>query len=199
MLKRRRITLHAPDGMRFTFDPGALCLDLVVTGGKDWRSVFETLHTPGDLDAWLRQLLGGAGTAPATPADLEATTELREAFFYSADARADGRPLPQGSVDLINQTAATPPITERIDEAGHRTYVTPITPSQVLSELARDAVALFGGPPGRIRRCEGTNCALLFADTSRPGKRRWCSMERCGNRAKIRTFRNQQHTDKEQA
>ena len=42
----------------------------------------------------------------------------------------------------------------------------------------------------RLRQCAGDNCALLFLDTSRPGKRRWCSMERCGNRNKVREFRS---------
>jgi predicted RNA-binding Zn ribbon-like protein len=59
-----------------------------------------------------------------------------------------------------------------------------------LSTLARDAIDLFGGPlAGRVRECAADNCGLLFVDTSRPGRRRWCSMERCGNRAKVRAYR----------
>jgi predicted RNA-binding Zn ribbon-like protein len=30
---------------------------------------------------------------------------------------------------------------------------------------------------------------LLYVDASRPGRRRWCSMERCGDRAKKRKAR----------
>jgi len=60
----------------------------------------------------------------------------------------------------------------------------------VRSDLARDAVDLLTGPlAGRIRRCAGVDCTLVFADTSRPGQRRWCSMRRCGDRAKARGFR----------
>jgi predicted RNA-binding Zn ribbon-like protein len=29
----------------------------------------------------------------------------------------------------------------------------------------------------------------MFIDHSRPGRRRWCSMERCGNRAKTARYR----------
>ena len=42
---------------------------------------------------------------------------------------------------------------------------------------------------GRIRECSADDCRLVYLDTSRSGTRRWCSMQRCGNRAKVRTFR----------
>jgi predicted RNA-binding Zn ribbon-like protein len=38
--------------------------------------------------------------------------------------------------------------------------------------------------------CGADNCYLIYLDTSRPGNRRWCSMERCGNRAKVRGHRS---------
>jgi predicted RNA-binding Zn ribbon-like protein len=47
-------------------------------------------------------------------------------------------------------------------------------------------VFAFLGGAGRIRQCAAHNCYLTFLDTSRPDSRRWCSMERCGNRAKVR-------------
>ncbi|WP_062514639.1 CGNR zinc finger domain-containing protein [Halobacillus sp. KGW1] len=40
----------------------------------------------------------------------------------------------------------------------------------------------------RIRNCEHEECRLYFVDTSKPGKRRWCSMEMCGNRKKAAEF-----------
>jgi predicted RNA-binding Zn ribbon-like protein len=43
-------------------------------------------------------------------------------------------------------------------------------------------------PLDRIRECEHTDCILHFADTSKAGKRRWCSMETCGNRHKAAEF-----------
>ena len=35
-----------------------------------------------------------------------------------------------------------------------------------------------------VKACEGPSCTLLFADHTRGGARRWCSMAICGNRAK---------------
>ncbi|MBB6669822.1 CGNR zinc finger domain-containing protein [Cohnella nanjingensis] len=40
----------------------------------------------------------------------------------------------------------------------------------------------------RIRACEHEACILHFVDTSKGGKRRWCSMESCGNRHKAAEF-----------
>lgn len=39
----------------------------------------------------------------------------------------------------------------------------------------------------RLKRCDG--CGQLFLDRSRNRSRRWCVMEGCGNRAKVRRFR----------
>jgi predicted RNA-binding Zn ribbon-like protein len=39
----------------------------------------------------------------------------------------------------------------------------------------------------RIKECPGANdCGSIFYDTSRNGTRRWCSMEGCGSRVKMR-------------
>lgn len=43
-------------------------------------------------------------------------------------------------------------------------------------------------PTDRIRKCEHEECILHFLDTSKSGKRRWCSMEVCGNRHKAAEF-----------
>ncbi|MFS4582950.1 CGNR zinc finger domain-containing protein [Phaeobacter sp. C3_T13_0] len=40
-----------------------------------------------------------------------------------------------------------------------------------------------------VRRCEGSGCTLFFHDISKNHKRRWCSMEVCGNRAKAAAYR----------
>jgi predicted RNA-binding Zn ribbon-like protein len=51
-------------------------------------------------------------------------------------------------------------------------------------------VDLFASPlAGRIRVCAAPDCGLLYLDQSRTGNRLWCSMQRCGTRAKVRTHR----------
>jgi len=40
-----------------------------------------------------------------------------------------------------------------------------------------------------VRKCESPSCALFFLDTSKNHRRRWCSMELCGNRNKVGAYR----------
>lgn len=42
----------------------------------------------------------------------------------------------------------------------------------------------------RVKQCEDDRgCGFLFIDTSKNRSRRWCSMESCGNRAKVQRHR----------
>jgi predicted RNA-binding Zn ribbon-like protein len=41
-----------------------------------------------------------------------------------------------------------------------------------------------------VKACEGRCCTMVFADHSRRGARRWCSMAICGNRAKQAAHRS---------
>ena len=52
--------------------------------------------------------------------------------------------------------------------------------------VAADAVALLADPArmARLHRCPGRDCGWIFLDTS--GRRRWCSMQTCGSREKMR-------------
>ncbi|KVV48155.1 hypothetical protein WT27_04465 [Burkholderia territorii] len=53
--------------------------------------------------------------------------------------------------------------------------------------IALDAVKLLEAiPDGRLRICAGRNCAWLFIDSSKTGRRKWCDMATCGNVAKAR-------------
>jgi predicted RNA-binding Zn ribbon-like protein len=41
----------------------------------------------------------------------------------------------------------------------------------------------------KIRQCAGGTCTWLFLDESRNGMRRWCDIRLCGNRDRVRRFR----------
>jgi predicted RNA-binding Zn ribbon-like protein len=62
--------------------------------------------------------------------------------------------------------------------------------------VARDAVLLVGGPLlARVKECENPECSLLFLDDSQARRRRWCSMDRCGNLAKVAGYRSRSRAD----
>ncbi len=60
-----------------------------------------------------------------------------------------------------------------------------------LARLALAIASLHAIPVERqIGQCEGDPCGGFFLNTSRSKPRRWCSMDSCGNRAKVKQFRS---------
>jgi predicted RNA-binding Zn ribbon-like protein len=189
--------LTDPSGMSFRFDAGAVCLDFAHTGGEGEYAVFESLHTPDDLARWLEPPpLGVAVTEPVTPGDLADGKALRQAIWLAARARAAGGPLPADAVAAINRAAAADPLVPALTADGTAGWAPPVRATQALSVLAREAIDLLSGPlAGRIRECASDDCPLVFVDSSRPNARRWCAMERCGNRHKLRALRARRATE----
>lgn len=58
-------------------------------------------------------------------------------------------------------------------------------------ESAADALIL--GELMRVRRCADPRCARVFQDETKNGRRRWCDMATCGNRAKAARHRMKLH------
>jgi predicted RNA-binding Zn ribbon-like protein len=53
--------------------------------------------------------------------------------------------------------------------------------------IVRDAADLLTSPElSLVRICASEDCNWLFLDTSKNHSRRWCNMQSCGNRAKVR-------------
>ncbi|WP_280345483.1 CGNR zinc finger domain-containing protein [Nocardia neocaledoniensis] len=177
-----------PPAVRRRFQTGRVSLDLVHTGGEGELAVWEIVHTAEDLGHWLGVILELPDLA-ADDADLAAFHRLRNALSRAAFGAAAGKPLTPSDIDAINAAAAEPPLVPHLNPDGTRDYPA-ATAGAALATLARDAIDLFASPlAARIRVCASETCGLLFVDASRPGRRRWCSMDRCGNIAKVRKYR----------
>jgi predicted RNA-binding Zn ribbon-like protein len=185
------LTLVSYDGKPYRFDPGALCLELLTTGGPGAFARHEVLHEPADLVAWAaRSRLPDGLDLTVSGAELQRARAVRDALFLLTADRAHGRPLDAGHIEVINAAAEAPPLVTRLAADGTRAWTPGATGTGLLSTVARDAIDLFTGPyADRVRECGAHDCYLLFVDTSRPGRRRWCAMEHCGNRAKVRAHR----------
>ena len=178
---------------RFIFVAGRLSIDFTQTGGETGnRAYWERFHDPSDLADWFSLSPLHLQEVQVSPEQFQLALALREAIWRVAEAiRKKERPVP-ADIDLINQVAATPDLPPQLDRGGlERAWLSPATAPAALSSIARDAIDLFsGGLRSRIRQCENPNCGLMFVDTSRPGKRRWCLMKRCGNMYKTSRYRS---------
>jgi predicted RNA-binding Zn ribbon-like protein len=61
---------------------------------------------------------------------------------------------------------------------------------QIIWPIISSAVELLTSfESQRVKICPGLgDCGWLFLDTSKSGRRRWCSMESCGSRSKMRHY-----------
>ncbi|MEJ2879105.1 MULTISPECIES: CGNR zinc finger domain-containing protein [unclassified Saccharothrix] len=152
----------------------------------------DELGDPLSLTAWLvRHDLPPA--AEPDPADVRQFRALREAAYRLLADVTEGRTPAEDDVELVNRCAAhAPPVVSlEVGPAGVRRAHAHPTPAQALGLVARDLVDLVGGPRrGRLHQCEAEVCGTFFVDTSRAGRRRWCSSATCGNRARVAAHRD---------
>jgi predicted RNA-binding Zn ribbon-like protein len=192
--------LHPSTGEPYTFDPGSFSMELLLTGGPGKYAKWEILHEPADLATWLTDSRLAA-TAPLRAADfrirpgeLRRVKQFRDTFLSVALALAAGERPRAADLEVVNFAAGPGPVPRLDPRTLTRGWHTPVTGAQVLGAAAADAIELVASArksasSGRLRMCAAPDCLLLFVDTSRPGNRRWCSMQRCGNRNKVHAFR----------
>ena len=169
---------------------GRLALDFTWTLRYRTVAPTELLARPSDLRRWISLAVAPVRT-PVRPEHLAEAVRLREAVYAGALARIDRRVVPIAVRTVINQWASRPPPTLRLDP-NDRTVATLRPGDEVesgLAAVARDAVVLFADRDGRLRKCAGPDCSLVFYDASRPGRRRWCAADRCGNRVNTSAYR----------
>jgi predicted RNA-binding Zn ribbon-like protein len=180
-----------PEELEFRFSSGRLCLAFCATVGERWRRSFERLRTPDDLSRWLVQAGVGEGAVPVAPDVLEEARLLREAVYRLVRAAMAGQPGRQADRTLVNAAARHPAVALQFGPDGDRLLWTGDDPARAgLAAVAIDAVDLLTGSDiERVRECDAPDCALLFVDTSRPGRRRWCADGVCGSRARSAAYR----------
>ena len=65
---------------------------------------------------------------------------------------------------------------------------------RALAERGAEAAdALIRAELERVRRCADPRCGRVFQDETKNGRRRWCDMATCGNRAKAARHRMKLH------
>jgi predicted RNA-binding Zn ribbon-like protein len=181
------------DDPAFVFAGGRPSLDLVATLGRRHATPVERIPDAAALARWFV----AAGLLPTSPAVSDAqlmrARQLREAISSLVRSVMSGSPVSGEPLAIVNGHAMRPDLTPQLVLEDGRPVVTTAPGADVASALAaiaRDAVRLLGGPQAaRIKECEHADCSLLFVDETQSGRRRWCSMGRCGNLVKTAAYR----------
>jgi predicted RNA-binding Zn ribbon-like protein len=189
--------MMSPPKPSFRFNAGCLSLNLVCTLRHRPSKNLELLKEPSDLSRWLFEAKAIPQLTLVTNEELDGAKRLRQAIFETASRICEGTVSDRKAVNVINEFAALPLAMVRLDFRRWRPEFLTDTPIDAgLSAVARDAIELFTGSQSTlIRKCAEPACHMLFVDTSPGARRRWCSMTRCGSRAKGATFRikHEQH------
>jgi len=190
----------------FLFLANELALDFLNTRPMMDGADVELLP---DFDALLRWFVAagqidtqGAGALHSKWGNSRHATELtetmrdwRERLRKAIVSWAAKRSIPASTIDQLNRLMAEHPMRTRLKAGPHgaatETFLEVQRPEDLFAPLAYGAATLFAtADPRRIRRC--VNCVLLFRDVSKKGTRHWCSMQLCGNRAKVAAYAERQ-------
>jgi predicted RNA-binding Zn ribbon-like protein len=173
-----------------------------------WPTTHDHLDSPRTALEWLcahglmheesrENLLRQYESSPGAGWEMLARLHrVREAMRGVLEARAGARPPDVADLAEINRALRTHYIYELVPATDglsldHRHQGDPV--DGAIARLA-EAIAreLIQGEAARLRVCENDQCRWVFKDTSRTGKRKWCSMRSCGNRAKVARHRARQ-------
>ncbi|MGE5244140.1 MAG: CGNR zinc finger domain-containing protein [Betaproteobacteria bacterium] len=207
------VTASSPErsepGYRFDFCGGHVAIDFTNTVGSRGSEPQEHFQTYGDVVAWLeaREMVSAAGAArlrheaaadpPAAARAYHRALELREVLYRLMAARTAHRPPRAADLETLNAFVAETFSRARLAKKGRElTLVMDDDRPELaaaLNPVIRAAIELLTAPAmNRVRVCGDPACGWLFLDTTRSGTRRWCDMQTCGNRAKVRRFRRRQ-------
>ncbi|MEU6590608.1 CGNR zinc finger domain-containing protein [Streptomyces sp. NPDC046881] len=157
--------------------PGGLALIESLVNTLDIETGADSLDTPE-----------GRGRLGITETGLADARELRESLRAALLAHA-GHP-PHRAVTPLGTLLARAPLHVAVDERDGSARLVPAEEGPLLSRVAAAvAEALVAGTWTRLKACEAGTCHWAYYDRSPAGRGRWCSMQVCGARAKMRRYR----------
>jgi predicted RNA-binding Zn ribbon-like protein len=182
---------------------GALCLDFVNTlYGHTGQVLHEYLFDYTDLVLWSRhaQILTDSESSKLLrksnqmPAEAQAVFQnaitLRETLFRVFSSLAQGLSPSFADIKTLNAIRAEVLHHSQLSQIGKDFLLgwdEPDSFERMLWPIVLSASELLTSESiHRLRECDSQSCDWLFLDSSRNHMRRWCSMDKCGNRAKMR-------------
>lgn len=174
--------------------PGSLRLVQALVNTLNAETGQDLLGTVPEAAAWLgaARLLppGSVLTAPQQAALLELREAIRQVLGGHTLRRED-----PAAASRLTMALAPCRLTLAVEPAGSvRLVSADYDPfSRVVGGIAAAiAEAATAGTWARLKCCPGQRCGWAFYDRSASSRSRWCSMQICGARAKMRAYRDRQ-------
>ncbi|MFD5024404.1 CGNR zinc finger domain-containing protein [Streptomyces sp. NPDC058373] len=150
------------------------------------QSLVNTLDVEAGTDAL--DTVEGRAAFGVSEGKAEGARELREALRAACLAHAGHAPHAEAAA--LGELLARAPLVTTVDPADGSARLAPADPGSLAARVAV-AVALgsLDGSWQRLKVCEDETCRWAYYDRSPAGRGRWCAMEVCGARAKMRAYR----------
>jgi predicted RNA-binding Zn ribbon-like protein len=170
---------------------GAPALDFVNTiNPRFGPDAVDLLGSPQTLSRWAR-FAGLADNIRVDRRGFQRALDVRATLDAIFRAVAEGqKPRPRDLTKLRNGYLAVLAHARLVGDSGGLHWELPAGAGvdALLLPVLASALELLQHPT-RIRQCGGENCGWLFVDTTKNASRKWCSMDPCGNRDKMRRYR----------
>lgn len=172
------------------FLAGRISLDFCNTLPR-FRNDPDRALTPRDFLGWAQRCGIGLDRAPGA-LNLSRLHDLRAALLGIFEAVVEERAPPARDLAILNRELADARSAERLVPAEEGFLLAEGATAAIdrfRHNVARDAADLLTGDLHRVKRCPDHECLWLFYDSSKNLSRRWCAMEDCGTKDKVRRFR----------
>jgi predicted RNA-binding Zn ribbon-like protein len=191
---------RSPPPVPFVFVAGHPCLDFVNTELILHGIRTDLLQDAEDLVRWLvesgalsaaqgREALEWRRKSGASRV-VERAHSLRAALRDMLERIIAKKPIPDGALAAVNDVLERSPRVERLvrtDGSIQRRVSRAVQrPEDLLASVAESTADLLcEGDLRLIKKCGNPVCILFFYDSTKNRRRRWCSMDVCGNRMKV--------------
>lgn len=209
-----RVAAVSTSGRPFEFVANHIVLDFINTVNARPMFVRDDLMCAEDFVAWAQaagvpldpqhdgqhdgqhhghHLGHHLGHSAASASEFEAAVDLRERLYRVFGPIAAGNEPAHTAVAAITRKAADAIRSAKWHrrQSGYEPYWSEESIKALCDRLVDEALQLLRSPAvERIGSCDG--CGWLFLDASRAHARRWCSMNACGVRHKMRRYHQRQ-------
>lgn len=186
---------------------GSIALDFVNTVVVTRSGPVDAFSGAGDVEAWMER----AGTPAWSDLQPRGVSERRVLHTEALQLRvsidtllgdtAAGRTVEGPTLHALNRVLGWTRSSSRVVVGARGPHTLEPTyeglhPAASLAPIVEDAIRLVSSVDrSRLRRCRAEGCLRWFVDTSKGGRRAWCSMATCGNRAKAARYRARHEGD----
>jgi predicted RNA-binding Zn ribbon-like protein len=176
--------------------PGELELVRRFVNTLDVETSSDELGAPSAASRWLAAV---GHPSAVSGQELRRLVELREALRDVVSERGTDREAAAAAV--VDRLAVGAPLAVRLsDEASIPLVSTSVGVKAFMGHvLAIVAASVVAGSWERLKACPNDRCRWVFYDNSRNRSRTWCSMDVCGARAKMRTYRSRRRASRSPA